>query len=220
MIVLALDTTARRGGYALLRDGALLAERTREPQEGFATVLFSDIEGMLADVGLALEEIDVYAAASGPGSFTGIRVGLTAVKALAEVHGKPVVPVSNLEALAFAGSASRRAAVLDARRERVYAAVYDANLQPLVPEAAYVWSEFRATAGQAEFLGLDPAVFSPDGAAPLDHVKPTIVPNLAAFIACLAARRIAQGRGSRPEQVEANYVRRPDAERNWKVPGG
>ena len=73
--------------------------------------------------------MDAFASASGPGSFTGVRVGLTAVKGLAEATGRKVIAVSNLQALAWHGSRPLRAAVLDARRGEVYGGVYDAALQ-------------------------------------------------------------------------------------------
>ena len=72
---------------------------------------------------MRLEEIDCFAAASGPGSFTGVRVGLAAVKGLAEALGKPAVGISNLRALSLFGKAALRAVVLDARRGEVYGAV-------------------------------------------------------------------------------------------------
>ncbi len=70
--------------------------------------------------------VDCFAAASGPGSFTGVRVGLACVKGLAEALGKPAVAVSNLRAIASFGTAPWRAVVLDARRGEIYGAVYDA----------------------------------------------------------------------------------------------
>ena len=116
MILLAFDTSSEHGSLALFRNGLLLEERAVEAPDGFGHVLFGEIEALLARHGVALRQLDRIAAASGPGSFTGIRVGLTAAKALAEALGCPVAAVSTLQALASFGSAARRAAVLDARR--------------------------------------------------------------------------------------------------------
>ena len=101
--------------------------------------------------GLHLRDIDCYAAAAGPGSFTGIRIGLAVVKSLAEAHGKRVVPVSNLAALAWAGSGRYRAPILDARRGEVYAAVYDDQLRLVVDEIVTLgWEEFLRLVGDRE----------------------------------------------------------------------
>src|SRR6266536_2270706 len=105
MLTLALDTTADDGSIALARDGCIAEEALIHAPRGFSQVLFGEIEALLGRQGVALRDIDLFAAASGPGSFTGVRVGLSAVKGLAEVLGKRVVAVSNLEALAEFSSA-------------------------------------------------------------------------------------------------------------------
>ncbi len=102
MLVLGIDTAARRGGVALADGDRILASRRIEAPKGFGDVLYTLIEELLAEAGAALGEIELFAAASGPGSFTGVRVGLTAAKALGEALGRPVVGVSNLAALAAA----------------------------------------------------------------------------------------------------------------------
>ena len=92
------------------------------------------LESLLRRHDWPLGSIDVFAAAAGPGSFTGVRVGLTAAKGLADAMGRGAVAVSNLQALAAFGVSDARGVVMDARRGEIYAAVYDANLQPLAPE--------------------------------------------------------------------------------------
>ena len=103
--------------------------------------VFQRIQQLLARHGVNVDQMDCFAAASGPGSFTGVRVGLTAVKGLAEATGKRVVAVSNLRALAFFGTAQLRAALLDARRGEVYGAVFNDRLEIVAPE---VVTKFRS----------------------------------------------------------------------------
>ena len=221
MLLLALDTTARVGGLALARDGELIAARTIASDDGLAAVVYPAALELLSEQGLALGDVDAYAAASGPGSFTGIRVGLTAVKALAEVQQKPVLPVTILDALAYAADAPFRAPVLDGRREEVFAAVYDAELKGLIEPAARNWEAFReqAAAHQPLWIGVDEKVFSADGAAPLEAGEARlIIERPVEPLALLASERLAAGGGIKPESVEAAYIRRPDAERNWRAP--
>ena len=109
MLALAVDTTADFGSIALADENGVREEVVIHAPRGFSHVLFGEIEALLARQRVRLTEIDLFAGASGPGSFTGVRVGLAAIKGLAEVFGKRVVAVSNLEALAEFGQSGARA---------------------------------------------------------------------------------------------------------------
>lgn len=197
-LALAVDTTAESGTIALADENGVREEVTVDAPRGFSQVLFGEIEALLERQNVTLREIDLFAAASGPGSFTGVRVGLSAVKGLAEVLGKRVVAVSNLEALAEFGSSDARATVIDAHRGEVYAALYDAAGNQIVPEAVLPLAQFRAmVAGR--------------GVEWLDTPRP-----LAGAIARIAIRRASNGLARDPAAIEANYVRRSDAELLWK----
>src|SRR5271157_3519216 len=100
MLILAVDTSSRTGSAALLRDSQVLAEVSGYEETLYSNRLFRDIAQLQEQANFRLSQIDVFAVAAGPGSFTGLRVGLTAVKAWAEVHGKPVAAISGLEAIA------------------------------------------------------------------------------------------------------------------------
>ena len=228
MVILALDTTHPRGSLALARDGEILEAVPVEAPDGFGHVIFQEIEALLGRYQMKLADIDCYAAASGPGSFTGIRVGLSVVKSLAEAHRKTVVPVSNLLAIAAAaeGGGEYLCPVMDARRGEVYAAVYDRQLRPVVPETAATWAALLRLLGEREvtFAATDAELFSGAAAAPLDAgsyrgKRVVVSPLLALPIARLAAARQAEGTALAPEAVEANYVRRADAELKWRDPG-
>lgn len=219
-MILAIDTTTEFGSLALAEGERLIEVVSLHSREGFAHLLFQQIQALLERHGVQLAGIDGYAAASGPGSFTGVRVGLTAAKGLAEAHGKRVVPVSNLLALAYAGEGALRATVLDARRGEIYGAVYDQDLRPAIEEVVTSWTHFLEMLGEREvtFVATD---FGPFRAAlagtRFEQARvATVSRALAAPVAGVAARAFAAGRGLLPEQVDANYVRRSDAELLWK----
>lgn len=195
MLVLALDTTTRVGGFALARDGEIVASRTLDAEKGLAAALFGEVEALLAEAGCALAEVDAFAALAGPGSFTGIRVGLAAAKALGEACGKPVLAVSNLEALASTGEGAMRAAVLPGRGGDVFGAIFDGDLRPLVSERQESAETFEARAREAGATVA--AVHGP----------------LAEAAAKLATRRLAEGAQAAPEAADANYVERPAVEK-------
>src|SRR6202166_1783248 len=104
MHVLALDTTTRTGSVALVTDGRVIVERSGDPTRAHAQRLPGDILRLLHDAGVALAAVDVFAIASGPGSFTGLRIGIATLQGLAFVNRRRIVPVSALEALAHIGS--------------------------------------------------------------------------------------------------------------------
>ncbi len=215
-MILALDTTSEYGSLALASPSGEIVEveEIRAP-EGFGQVIFPRLVALLERHKVGLPQVECYAAASGPGSFTGVRIGLTAVKGLAEAHGKRVVPVSNLLALAFAGSGDWRAPVIDARRGEVYAAVYDAALRPVVPETVVPFGRFQ------ELLAGRPVTYITTGFAPAPGLPlVTVSRALAGPIAALAARALAQGQALLPEQADANYIRRSDAELKWREGAG
>jgi tRNA threonylcarbamoyladenosine biosynthesis protein TsaB len=199
MLTLALDTTAECGSIALADPAGVREEVLLEAPRGFSMVLFGAIEALLARHNLTLRDIELFAGASGPGSFTGVRVGLAAVKGLAEVLGKPAVAISNLAALAATGSAPLRAAVIDAHRGEVYAALYDDAGNQMVPEMVCQLEAFRARI--AGYSGVE-WVEAPRA--------------LAGVIARLAIRRAMASDVVDPAAIEANYVRRSDAELLWK----
>jgi tRNA threonylcarbamoyladenosine biosynthesis protein TsaB len=216
MLTLAVDTTSNFGSIALADENGVREELLLHAPEGFSNVLFGELEGLLARNSVTLPEIDLFAGASGPGSFTGVRVGLSAIKGLAEVLSKPVVAVSNLRALAEFGQSNARATVIDARRGEVYAALYDGGGKPIVPEVVLPFDKFLTLLPDAEIEWVSPDfdAFLPALAGTRFACYPVITAPraIAAAIARLAIRRAAEGLAQDPAAIEANYVRRSDAE--------
>lgn len=179
-----------------------LAETSIHAPEGFAHLLFTEIDRILKDAEVRFAEIDCFAAASGPGSFTGVRIGLSAVKGLAEAAGRRIAGVSNLRALSSFGNAPLRAVTLDARRGEVYAAVYNAELELVTPEVVQPYEKWLQSLNPAleyEFVSQN------------DPPRP-----LAAAVALCAELDGAKGRWLDPADLDANYLRRSDAELYWK----
>src|SRR3712207_3323697 len=102
MLILALDTTTRAGSAALVRDGAIVREHVGDPLLTHGQRLPADLMQLIAAAGMTLDAVDLFAVAAGPGSFTGLRVGIATVQGLAMATGKRIVPVSVLDALARA----------------------------------------------------------------------------------------------------------------------
>lgn len=218
--ILALDTTSEFGSLALMAGDEVIEEILLHSPEGFAHILFEHVRRLLLRHGWELGQIDCFAAAAGPGAFTGVRVCLAAAKGLAEAIGRKVVAVSNLEAVASFGSAPLRAAVLDARRGEIYGAVYGSNLEIIrAPTVAKFlnWVQ-ELPEGDLEFVFADLAPFRAALAATRWATAPVReAPRaLAGAIARIAAARLQAGQAQDPAAVEACYVRRSDAELFWK----
>ena len=210
-MILALDTTSEFGSIALVDGAAVVSEVLLHSPDGFAHVLYGQIERMLEARAIRVQDVDCFGVAAGPGSFTGVRVGLTAIKGLAEACGKRVAAVSNLQALACFGSAELRATVLDARRGEIYGAVYDRDLNLRSPEVVAKFPDWLTTLplGDVELISTDPGAFAASA-----HGIPTIAAPraLAGAIGLIAARRFADGQTSDPAEIDANYIRKSDAE--------
>jgi tRNA threonylcarbamoyladenosine biosynthesis protein TsaB len=213
-LVLAVDTTHEYGSVALVRGNSVVDEELLHAPTGFAHVLYRHLRALLDRNAVSLDAIDAFAAASGPGSFTGVRVGLACVKGLAEAVGRPALGVSNLQALASFGTAPLRAALLDARRDDVYAAVYDEQGRLAMPEIVDKLASWLASLpGEVQFVSPDFAPFG-DALAGRPCVQSPLA--LAGAVGRLAAARLAAGDAPDPAALDANYVRRSDAELFWK----
>jgi tRNA threonylcarbamoyladenosine biosynthesis protein TsaB len=194
----------------LFENGVVVEELLLHSPQSYAQILYGELKAMLDRHGWSLESIDCFASAAGPGSFTGVRVGLAAVKGFGEALGKPVIAVSNLEALAASGSKPLRAAILDARRGDIYCGLFDEHLNVIVPEHVTKPQAFfdALPAGDIEFLTKKGMRFEH---APVTEIESA----LAGTIAKIAAARFEAGAVTDPAAIDANYVRRCDAEMLW-----
>jgi tRNA threonylcarbamoyladenosine biosynthesis protein TsaB len=223
MIVLALDTTTRAGSAALLRDGDVLADVSGDPALTHGQRLPGELMRLLDEANASLSEVALLAVAAGPGSFTGLRVGIATIQGLAVATGKPVVPVSTLEALARAAAQDNAGGLIvpwmDAQRGEVYSAIYDSAGKSVLLEATALPPgptleriEAFAASRPLHFLGDGAVRYAAEIEAALGQrarVHPD-VPRLAVPIARIAAAD--PGRALAPHAIAPVYVRRPDAE--------
>jgi tRNA threonylcarbamoyladenosine biosynthesis protein TsaB len=226
--ILSLDTSSAAGSAALVCDGDVVGERPGDASRTHGERLPRELMSLLDDAHVTLPQIDLYAVVIGPGSFTGLRIGIATMQGLALANRKRVAPVSTFEALASAGppaitapgaAATATAVWIDARRGEVFATLYDAAgtvLHPptsLPPDATLdTWAPLLARVGRVRFAGDGAVKYCARIETRLGAAAdiPAAVPPLAA-----AAGRIASaepGRGVRPHALVPLYVRRSDAE--------
>ncbi len=168
-MILAIDTTREFGSVALLSSDESI-ETPLYAESGFGQILFGALADILERSGRRLQDVDCFAAASGPGSFTGVRVGLACVKGLAEANGKRSSSSVESGGDRRIRKGNRRATVLDARRGEIYGAVYDAELKLIAPEVVAPFPQWLATlpSGELEFVAQDFALFRD---APAEKVR-------------------------------------------------
>jgi tRNA threonylcarbamoyladenosine biosynthesis protein TsaB len=222
MKVLALDTATEIGAIALVEEDTLLAQVQLRVEKTHSQNLWRSICFLLLETGWGLEQIDLWAVSSGPGSFTGVRIGLATIKGLAWVTRKPVVGVSTLEVLAFSVTPTPYliCPVLDARRQEVYFALYRYNpAGSLLPVREPGHASPQALVQQIE----EPTVFLGNGVRRYqevfrDHLGPRALVSecwghpLSGFtLAVMAQKKFRQGEGGSAGEVSPLYLRPVDA---------
>lgn len=245
MLILALDTSSPSGSVAALRDENVVGTVSTWAQELHSARAFLHVESLLRELSLGLDAFDVFAVAAGPGSFTGLRVGLAAVKGWAEVYQKPIAAVSALEAIAMQSPRARSSAsllvpVLDARRGQVYFGFYRSlnagarNRLALEGEERVATPEellqtLEARGGNSDIAIVTPipetvrgplsrfeTIHARAGNIPMDEVSPILAPHIGRLGYLLAQR----GELANSLTLDANYIRRSDAEVHRKEPPG
>jgi tRNA threonylcarbamoyladenosine biosynthesis protein TsaB len=239
VLILAIDTSTPCGSVAVIRDGKTIALVSSWTDEEYSSRMFRHVEIALQEAGASLEQFDSFAVTTGPGSFTGLRVGLAAVKGWAEVFGKPIVGVSALEAIALQSRAPEGVLLvpmLDARRREVYFSVYrrkrengamvvDREGEIFVAAPNEFLDSVLSMAGDREFAIVTPmpeaiaAELSERNRIGGDGKQIALEPVqavLAPLVGEIAWRRAQGGELSDALTLDADYVRRTDAELKWK----
>lgn len=215
----------------MLQDHKVMALLTHETPEEYSSWLLPSVEEVVRGSELRMSQVEAYAVAAGPGSFTGVRVGLTTVKAWAEVYGKPVAAVSRLEAIAIQATGDTKyvAAFADAQRGQVFGAVYKREgkaLTKLGEEMVIAPARFVETAVELccqrkiSWVSTDAAPVSREAAwqarSKLGEVIELVPAALAPAIGRLGLQQLREGKATDALGLDANYVRRSDAEIFWK----
>ena len=232
MITVALDTSESRGSIAVRRDGQTVAVRLHEGTADYSSWLLGATEEALREAAATMDSVGLLAASTGPGSFTGVRIGLTTVKVWAEVYGKPVVGVSRVEAMARVGERSGLvAASYDAQRGQIFAGLYRwvdgvakavESEMVISAEGFVAFVEERAGTNSVRWVTLDPQLItSAPGWSTRERRSDRLIAcpaDVASLIGELAEERAKRGQFTDPLELDANYVRRSDAEIFWKGP--
>ncbi|MDY6826549.1 MAG: tRNA (adenosine(37)-N6)-threonylcarbamoyltransferase complex dimerization subunit type 1 TsaB [Bacillota bacterium] len=229
LLILGLDTTTLSCSVALLQDDRLLAEMTTSIKKTHSERLMPMLDTLLKEAGLEREELQAVAAAAGPGSFTGLRIGVSTARALAQGLGIPAVPVCTLEALAEAAISPGAliCPLLDARRSQVYSALYRRSPEEPYPLETLLEPQALALDELAKALRScdGPVIFLGEGLHSYTNALREALPGQAviapapyrvcraALVAC-RARLILQKDPEAPyEKLLPIYLRRPEAER-------
>jgi tRNA threonylcarbamoyladenosine biosynthesis protein TsaB len=231
VLILALDTCDLHGSVALLRDNSVFQSESHDTTEDYSSWLLPAVSRVLTAAGADLGQVDVFAAAAGPGSFTGVRVGLITVKAWAEVYGRSIAAVSRLEALAqeSTGKAPFVAPFFDARRNQLFAALFrrhGSQLQPveeemvIAPDKFLDWCAAKAGSEPIDWIATDPKCLTQttqwaSRLAATETIQ-MVSPILAPRIGKIGYQLARESRLIDALALDANYVRRSDAELFWK----
>ncbi len=230
MRVLGLDTATLTASAAIIESGRLVGEFTLNTEKVHSRRLMPLVASLLAECGLFGDGLDGIAVSAGPGSFTGLRIGMATAKGLAFAWQKPVVRVPTLEALAFnlSGQAGLVCPLLDARREEVYGAVYRVQAGELVTvrEGAAVplesiLADLAAWIEPVTFLGDAIPRFRPLIAERLGERAKWAPPALAlprgSSVAELGRRMLLAGQADDAYSLQPLYLRRSQAEVLWEA---
>jgi tRNA threonylcarbamoyladenosine biosynthesis protein TsaB len=209
--ILAVDTTTSRGSLAIVSDEAVLSEARSTTPDGHSRWLMSETAAALEGLGLAPRDLDGFAVTVGPGSFTGLRVGMSSVQGLALATGRPCVGGASLDLLgaAAAGTADTVVALVDAVRGEVFAGVYDGDGTPRGDKRAIRAEDLAAElGGRVAFVG--------DGALRYreeleGRVRGALFPEVDLFLAPALGRwgieRLRAGEGVAPGELRPLYLR-------------
>jgi len=221
-LILAVDTTTPTGSVALLRNTRLIAEFNQDSAATFSERLLPAVQFMLKSCGMTVQDIHGFAVAVGPGSFTGIRIGLSTIKSFAYASGKPVAPVSTLTALATKLLHSRRliCPLIDAKKKEIYAALFESRqgiLREIIPQGAYSPDAFFSLLPShriIHFIGSGRDVF---GAMIINYFKDKArfskrSPYIAFEVGLIGYDLLKRNKGKDFQEIEPLYLRKSQAE--------
>ncbi len=225
MKILAFDTATRSGSVAILDDSRIIVEMNSDTGKTHSESLLPAVDHVLHETGYVIDDIDGYALTIGPGSFTGLRIGLSTVKGLAWASGKPVMAVSTLEALAHNIPFTDKfiCPVLDARKKEIYTAIFRWNGSDIerVSEDAVMPPAglFDLIDGETIFLGPGLNIYGAYISERLGNGATFAPENLwsvrASNVGIIALEGFKRGEGRESSILLPRYIRPSEAELNW-----
>jgi tRNA threonylcarbamoyladenosine biosynthesis protein TsaB len=248
LLILSVDTAARAGSVCLARGEQVLCALSLEAQSSHSAHLLETIQQALESASCALNDVELFAVAAGPGSFTGLRIGIATVKSFAAVTGRPCVGVPTLQAIASAaGPSAHTVALLPAGRGELFTQLFavdaEGNAQPLDEpqhlKPLEAWDKYSnhkrlrwagegslvhadALRDHATAQGIDFSIEfdETEGASTQGWIVARSCDNLAPAIAAIALQEFQQGKTVSADELRAIYVRPSDAEINqkWSTP--
>ena len=218
-IIFALDTSSKRASMAVARGPQVIASYQGIADEKRSERLWAEIDSLLGEAGLKINDVDLFSVCTGPGGFTGLRVGIAAIKGFAAANQKRVVGVTSLEAVAFLAAPARQVfATVNAYKGEVYSQLFllDDEGVPVVQEPPTVTISIKAIERVAHLdkvvLAGDWAVANAEFISGEGRSVNTSNRLTAEAIAEIAYRKYARSGGETPEQLRACYVRVSEAE--------
>ena len=216
--ILGLDTSTEACSVALHAEGRLVAERFEQRERGHAERLVPLVLALMAEAGIGFDALDAIAVTTGPGSFTGVRIGLSTAHGFALASQLPLIGIGTLEALAAGVPAADRAgkvtlAAISALPGQVYAQAFDDQLAPLAPATACTLVEAVALAGDRPALLVGTAaeeILSAMSESPITRAKASPWPQAGALVACAASLISSCGLAALADRpVTPLYVKAP-----------
>jgi tRNA threonylcarbamoyladenosine biosynthesis protein TsaB len=223
MMVLGIETSTALGSVAIVEDQKLRGERRWKAEKGHAERLIEELDSLLEKLSISMKALDGFAVTIGPGSFSGLRVGLATVKGLAMATQRPVIPVSTLEALArnVSGPLHPVCTLLDAQREEAYAALFRRDetgqwIRILPDQVIAPGDLLKQLSGPTIFVGegavLYQALIQQRMGEKASFAPPEAQWPSAAIVAQMGLSRLLRGETAQAKEIAPSYLRRPDAE--------
>jgi tRNA threonylcarbamoyladenosine biosynthesis protein TsaB len=227
MIMLALETATMTGGVAITRDDLLIGEVRISVKIAHSERLMNSVAWLLKTAHLSVKDVDAFAVSIGPGSFTGLRIGLSTAKGLAYASDRPLIPVPTLDALAraFPFCSAPICPMLDARKNEIYTGLYrweGGSCNKIVSETAVHPADFLREIRELTLFTGDGAILYRDMIqdilgdkavfAPPSRILPSAAP-----VAEIAIEKLRLGAVADPVTITPLYIRKSEAEIHWKA---
>ncbi len=226
MLILSLDTSTEKGSIAILENDNLLGAVFLSQKKSYSQIIIPSIDFILNQLSLSLEDIEGFSVCVGPGSFTGIRIGISCIKAFSLALNKKIAPVSSLYALTFKLKEIKNSficPVIDAKKGEIFSSLYffdGENFKTFIDEGCYNPSDFFSKFKEERiyFIGNGCEIWRKEIEK---NTKEAIFPNYNIFLAeeigKIGYKILAKGEGKSPEEIIPLYFRPSEAELKSKT---